>query len=154
MSRLVMLLLLAAPAVAAPVPKAIKKPAVTFQGVWQVVERQNDAKRLPSDGYEFWVITDGEYTIFDGVKDVTAITDPTTKSYRGQWKHANDDPSTFDTHGKFDNIGRLELDGDTLRIGFDISDGKVKARPAAAQPRLGVAYIQFKRVDDPKLKAK
>lgn len=153
MGRLLVLLVCVAPLVAAPVPKALKGKS-TLHGLWEVVERRNDDKPLTKTGREIWVIDENGYAIYDGLKEVADILDPAVKPYRAKWRHTGEDPSAFDTFGGSDNVGKAELDGDTLRIGFDIHDRKVKVRPAEAKPGVGVAYIHFKRVDDPRPQAK
>jgi len=153
MGRFAIMLLCSAPVLAAPVPKALKKVTPTLQGVWELVERRNDDKPVGIVGKEFWVIDETGYAIYRGVKNVTAILDPAVKPHLGKWKHTGDDPTAFDTFGGgVDNTGRLELDSDFMKIGFDLT--YKENRPAEAKAAVGVGYILFKRVDDPRLKAK
>lgn len=153
MGRLVLLLLCAAPALAAPVPKVVKQ-AATLDGTWEVVERRNDGVLLEPTGREFWVFDGGQYSLFDGLKDESELADPKRKPFSGRRVVPDpQDATAIDLdEGPHHNISRMALDGDTLHIAITIARNQV--RPAEAKPGQGVAYIKFQRVDPAKLKAK
>ena len=83
MNRLIVLLLCAAPLVAAPVPKAKDKEPPTLDGAWEVVDRQNDGKPVKAPPREFWVFGADTYSIFSGIKDETELTDPNRRTLLG-----------------------------------------------------------------------
>jgi hypothetical protein len=149
MGRCVFLLLVfTLPLCAAPVPKVAKpKGEPSVNGTWQVVERVNNGRPIRSRDCECWVF-------YDGMKDASGVNDPGNEVLTGARLNPDgQDPTALDLmEGRNRDSSRLLLDGDTLHVAIGI-DGK-KTRPAEAKPGVGVAYILFKRADDPRPKAK
>jgi uncharacterized protein (TIGR03067 family) len=155
MSRFSLLIVLvtASPFFAAPVPK-VKEKKPTLQGVWEVVERQNDGKPLTGRPREFWTINGTDIAMRFG-KDESALKDPDPIILWLDQPDA-DDPTAVSVIQKFP-CGqtttcktRVEFDGETVRLGMGSSDNG--PRPAAARPVVGVCYLVLKRVDEAKLK--
>jgi uncharacterized protein (TIGR03067 family) len=153
MGRFLVLLVCASSVLAAPVPKVKAKP--TLEGTWEVVERQHDGKPHGHPNIrERWVFsgTDIEVQYLKQDEDVKTysaklrlvvpdVTEPTAIEV---WQESEKKPRI--------SSGRVEFDGDRVRVAFAVSE---KARhPKDAKPGVGVAYIEFKRVDESKLKAK
>lgn len=149
-----LMLVVAAPVGAAPVPKALKKQPLLC-GVWVVVDRQNNGTRIDWKKQEFWVFDTDEIRFYDGIPAEVPPNDEAYREVTEKWVFPDStDPTALDAgvgEPTF-NIGRVECDGDTLRIAFalELRNG----RPVAVTPSVGVAYIEFRRVDPEKLKAK
>jgi len=145
MRPLFVLLLFALPAVAAPVPKALKaKP--TMDGVWEWVEFNG------SDGTMKFTIPKPTFRRIDG--DRISLGKPSVEEVLReelrQTLHVRDEQQphlrTYDTGGvKYSSV--VELDGDTLRWCFSLDP---KATITECKPANGVYYYVFKRVTDAK----
>lgn len=112
-------LLLACAAVAAPVPKALKKPA-TLQGDWRIVGEERNGQPAPrgTSSTSLWRVSEGRLVLisegrtgpdreFDGV----LITTPGDGTRPGAFEY------TLHRNG-YNRRGVFELDGDTLRVAF------------------------------------
>lgn len=143
MRPLTVLLLLAVPAWAAPVPKALKK-AVTADGVWEWVEFNG------SDGKMQYTIPKPMYRRIDGDR-ISIGKSSVEEVLREELKHTigvRDEQQphlrTFDAGGvKYSAV--LQLDGDTLRWCYALDP---KATITECKPANGVYYYVFERVKD------
>jgi hypothetical protein len=140
MRSLVLLLLLALPAVAAPVPKGIKK-ASSPDGAWYLVEcvgngQPHDVAKMERN----WAV-DGDVMLLGGK----------TQSDRG--KHVSVIPFAIPEPAKpsvrkfSSNWSVVEVSGDTLRFcyAYDTSRELTECKPGP-----GVAYYVFERVKEEK----
>jgi len=141
MRPLIVLLLFAVPAVAAPVPKTLKK-AATADGVWEWVEfNGNDGKmgyNIPKPTYwriEGDLISTGKRTVDELFS--TPLTHTMTVR-DGQQPNLR----TFDTGGTKYSAA-MELDGDTLRWCYATDP---KQTITECKPANGVYYYVFKRM--------
>jgi uncharacterized protein (TIGR03067 family) len=142
---LALLIVLAVPAFAAPVPKGVKKKEVTLEGDWRLDTEERDGKVGQRTGsHNLWRVTDGQMTLIaennpQGQKKeyptalVTAAVDGTSLR-------------TFDytvLENKYQRNGVCAVDGDTLKIAF----GKEpKTRPDKLTSEGGGYLYTFKRV--------
>jgi uncharacterized protein (TIGR03067 family) len=138
MRTAVTLLLIVLPAIAAPVPKALKKPPQSPDGTWHLEEFHTDGQvgaveQVTRD----WVIA-GEH-IFAGRQTEPAHGDKGPPNFtvadesnpqRRKWGNC---PAVFE----------LDRDGDTLRCCY-AHDGRKEMTECKPQP--GVYYYVFKRV--------
>lgn len=141
----------AASAVAAPVPKELKKKPV-LDGTWQVVECSYHAEKDGQTPYNVWTLR-GEEMAALHVKDADELRgyedDNKPYAYTFTLRLPNpDDPTVFDatsrSTGKV-HRGRLALDGDSLKVCYN-SDPNDE-RPAACERGPGMIYHSFKRID-------
>ncbi len=141
MRPLFVLLLLALPVFAAPVPKALKK-AATADGVWEWVEFNG------SDGTMKYTIPKPTFRRIDG--DRISFGKPSVEEVLReeltQTLHVRDEQQphlrTYDTGGvKYSSV--VELDGDTLRWCYSLD---LNATITECKPAAGVYYYEFKRV--------
>lgn len=145
MRPLVVTLLLAFPAVAAPVPKALKAKA-TMDGVWEWVEFNGN------DGKMQYAIKKPTYWRIEG--DRISVSKPSLEEVRAaelkntirvrdeQQPHLR----TYDTGIVGTTYSAvMELDGDTLRWCFAIDS---KQTVTECKPAGGVYYYVFQRVKD------
>ena len=134
------LLLFAAPLVAAPVPKALKKAPVTLDGSWRWETQENNGKVSPAPNGDFclWRVAGDTMTLASekgGMRDEPCKFVSETNA---------DGVRTFDytvNSNGYHRRGVCELDGDTLRVAWTTHD-----TPAVPN---GVVYV-FKRVTDSK----
>jgi hypothetical protein len=135
MRALFAVLLVALSAVAAPVPKALKKPPVTIDGYWYLVELNVDGVKRPSleKTARHWLV-EGDRVSNDmhgrpSGRDSTnwTIRDPQRPHLR-MW-------------GTFPAV--IEADGDTLRACYPI-DGRKDL--TECKPEKGIAYYVYERV--------
>ena len=140
-----LVLLSTAFAVAAPVPKGVKKKEASLEGDWRLEAEERDGKAGQRTGtHNLWRVTDGQMTLIaennpQGQKKeyptalVTAPVDGTSLR-------------TFDytvLENKYQRNGVCELDGDTLKIAF----GKTPTtRPDKLTSENGGYLYTFKRV--------
>lgn len=135
------------PAVAAPVPKAIKQKSPALDGRWQIVEMNSYQQDLTAQNPWVWDI-DGE-TVTTRVRDKEgglSLHDPRTAvtlvrptgGGADEVDHIRDDgtPMRFP--------GRLKVDGDELVLCFVNPDGTC---PDELKPGRAVYYYRFKRVN-------
>lgn len=139
MRPLLLLTLFALPAVAAPVPKALKNgPPPSPDGAWVLAEFSSDgAAPAPPTGMVIdWVIA-GEH-IFAGVKVEPA------HGAKGQANFTIRDPDRphLRTWGTLPAVYDVSRDGDTLRVCY-AHDGRKEL--TECKPQMGVHYYQFKR---------
>lgn len=135
MRLLLAVLLLATPLVAAPVPKSVKKPAVSYDGKWKLVEFSWDGEQgvFRNNMVTVWTV-EGE-TMYIGPKGATNVThkllvpDPAKPNVR-QFGQIDTRPAL------------LELDGDTLKFCVSLSSAEVKE----CVPGKGVNYYSFTRL--------
>ena len=129
------LLMLSAPLVAAPVPKALKKQPVSYDGKWKLVEfwwgeekgvfRENMATVWTLEGEKMYIGPKGA----NNVTHKLLISDPAKPNVR-QFGQIETRPTL------------LELDGDTLKLCKSLSDAEVKE----CVPGKGVNYYVFTRL--------
>ena len=142
-ATLVFLLLLVAPVVAAPVPKAVKKQA-TADGVWRVTEFNGHNGKIQANavGY-YWMVAGDRMSNGKRTPEELSATDlPTTFRVRDA-----DNPHLREmvvtTNVKFSSV--FVLDGDTLRWAYatDPTQTITECRPAD-----GVYYYVLERVKE------
>ena len=152
------LLLCAAPAFAAPVPKV--KPVV-LDGTWQMTENDFYGPRTPDDLWTLWVIAGGKLYVVrdrDMLKRLNDGEKTEAVAFEIRFPDAKDS-SAFDlvqTAGKPGDekvyAGRLELKDDRLTLCYPVSASE--KRPAGCRRADGLSWNAFKRVGDPKTTAK
>ena len=149
MRTLLALFLFAAPLVAAPVPKALKKrPAL--DGVWQVVEWHSGNAQLQLTDEVLWKI-DGETLAVEGKNTATpagfvANANRTMKKPEGGADNAID-YTILPTDGSRPSFrpSVFEVDGDTFTI--CLTDTHNGPRPAECKPSGDTVTYVLKRVD-------
>jgi uncharacterized protein (TIGR03067 family) len=142
----------ASAAVAAPVPKSIKKPAPTLDGTWEVVEYHSNGRKVNSAVTTRWVI-DGQTLTIERVNKGggAMIKAAATIAYslvkpEGGADNALDYTITYNngvTPPRI-NPGVTEVDGDTLKFCYSLAGGE---RPKDCTPAQGNMVYVFKRVD-------
>jgi uncharacterized protein (TIGR03067 family) len=149
MRTLVTLLVFAAPLVAAPVPKALKK-ADALGGEWQVVEWHLDGERMQLSDDIRWVI-DGEQVAVAGKKEAVPVgfqSDVTRQIKRTEGGEANAvEYIMTPTDGGRPTVrpAVIELTADTFKLCMtDMHNGP---RPTACAPAVGTIMFVLKRVE-------
>jgi hypothetical protein len=143
--RLLFLLLSAVPALAAPVPKALKAKATT-DGIWEWVGFNGHDGRInyaiPKPSYKR--IAGDRISGFK--RSPADLTDESLAHHIRVRDDQQPNLRTYDIDGaKYSAV--VELDGDTLRLAYatDPQQAITECKPAA-----GVYYYEFKRVKDEK----
>lgn len=155
MFRLAVLVAVAASAaaVAAPVPKSIKKPAPSLDGTWEVVEYHSSGRKINSATTIRWVI-DGQTLQIERInKGGGAVIRPAaTIAYslvkpEGGADNALDYTITYNNGvtPPRTNPGITEVDGDTLKFCWNLTAGG--ERPTDCTPAQGNMVYIFKRLD-------
>jgi uncharacterized protein (TIGR03067 family) len=156
MGRVVSLLLLALPLVAAPVPKA--KPQLN--GVWEMTENDLHGQRKPEDLWILWVIDGGKLNVVrdrDMLKAFQAGDKTEALDFEIRFPDPKD-PSAFDLVRVVEEKGKETLPGR-----WDLTEGKLTLcyclkptdkRPAVCQREDGLSWNVFKLTDAPLPKAK
>jgi uncharacterized protein (TIGR03067 family) len=143
----------AAAAVAAPVPKSIKKSAPTLDGTWEVVEYHSSGRKINSATTIRWVI-DGQTLQIERINKGggAAIRPVNTIAYSlvkpdGGADNALDYTITYNNGvtPPRTNPGIIEADGDTLKFCYTLNGNG--ERPADCTPAQGNMVYIFKRVD-------
>jgi uncharacterized protein (TIGR03067 family) len=137
-------------AVAAPVPKALKKPAVTIEGSWRMQSQESGGQPTPPNkgDYNLWVVDGGTMTLIreDNAGKEGVYPCRFTSETNG------DGVRTFeykvDQNG-YHRRGVCELDGDTLRVAFG-TDSKTPPKAVKGEGGSGVTLYTFQRVTDSK----
>jgi uncharacterized protein (TIGR03067 family) len=146
-------LLVAAAAVAAPVPKEVKKKEVKLDGRWEVVEYHSNGNKVNSAFTITWVIDGQNLTIErSNPKGGGALGRPVGITYSlvkpdGGSANALDYTYTYTNNANPPRImpGVFEQDGDTLKFCWTITPSG--ERPAKCEPAQGTILYVFKRVD-------
>jgi uncharacterized protein (TIGR03067 family) len=126
-------------ALAAPVPKELKKAGdeTTVLGAWESVVADYSLKPGAAGAvFRFAAEGKGGVTPPPGMGNEISATytiDPTANPKRFEWKLGGAGTASVATY---------ELDGDTLKLAF----GEAGKQPAAAAPAQGVSYYELKRV--------
>jgi uncharacterized protein (TIGR03067 family) len=147
--RTALALLFVAPlALAAPVPKEVKKQRPTMDGTWEVVEYHTNGKKSDRTVFTRWVIA-GESLRIDRT-DAAELAPPTysLKKPDGGADDALDYVITYPNAArqKRTNPGVFEVDGDTFKFCWTTSG----ERPAECKPARGNVMYVFKRVEGDK----
>jgi len=128
---LLVVLLFALPAVAAPVPKALTKPPPSPNGVWKLVETNADGKLVPGGRTpEYWVIDREAVGI--GTREL-----PIPQSNRASDLVAYD-PTRPHLRKWAGFYAVVEVTGDTLVICHNITHG-----PELTASKTGVGFRRF-----------
>ena len=137
MRPLVILLLFALPAAAAPVPKGVKKkPVGSPDGVWVLVKFSSDGKEpAPPQGMALDWVVEGEYI------HVNTKFEPAHHA-KGAPNFTVRDPARPNLRMWGDRVAAFEVDGDTLRACY-AHDGRKELTECRPQP--GVHYYVFER---------
>ena len=144
--------LLASVAVAAPVPKDLKKKEVSLNGSWEVVEWHSNGNKVNSTVAMKWVIDGQTLTIERQNKGGGLIGKPANISYT-LVKPDGGAPNALDYTINYANglnpcrsmPGVFEVDGDSLKFCYaSLVNGE---RPAKCEPAQGTVLYVFKRVD-------
>lgn len=144
------LLLLAAPLLAAPVPKDLKKKDVRLDGKWEAVEYYYNGKIVLNNVVVTWVI-DGEKLSIDQVaRGVGQVGDTADVTYAlvkpdGGAANAIDYTYTNTSTPKRTIPGVFELEADSLK--FCWTNAASGERPTECKPSLGTGMYVFKRKD-------
>ena len=132
-----LILLLAMPAAAAPVPKGIKKNS-TPDGTWKLVEFWSNGQKGTAQGMTSVWVLEGE-AFYVGPKQKSSY-----------WQLTIPDPNnpkvrrfTYGRTGTSSYPAAVEVDGDTLRFAYG-SSGTVSV--TEAKPAANVYYYEFTRV--------
>ena len=135
MLRSLAFLLLAAPlALAAPVPKELKRnDERNILGTWDMVVHSHNGGQAGAQSVKWRLEPDGKAFIMN--PGDTAI---------GYKLHPEMSPKGFDWQWPTSlHLGRYELDGDTLKV--VITSGAATVRPGELKPGPDVIYCEFKR---------
>lgn len=132
MRQLVLIALLAGWAVAAPVPKAVRKKtddADLLVGTWKPVEGRNEWFEFTPDGkMKAWNTGGSAATGLTYTWTIDPTTDPKSMTLGNTVKQP-----------QWDCI--YQLDGDTLRFSYNIAG----QRPAKIEPAIGQHYCDLRR---------
>ncbi len=141
MRPLIVLLLFALPALAAPVPKALKKPS-SPDGAWHLVAVNSDGKKGSVENMgRYWLVRGETVTLGRPHTDPDrqppqvcelTIPDPTRPHLR-----------RFGAESQFLSV--LEVEGDILRFCYAY-DGRKEL--TECKPDKGIAYYVFERVKE------
>ena len=139
-----LVLLLGAAALAAPVPKAVKKPVESLDGVWKIETEERDGQASPraSSDYNVWRVTGGQLVLVSAQRDeyTAALTSEELDGGLRSFEY------TGAANG-YHRRGVYQLDGDTLQIAFSLDP---KTRPVKmTSENKGFVYT-FKRVQPEK----
>lgn len=147
-----------ATALAAPVPKEVKKQVPKLDGTWEVTEQHSRGNKLNVTTTTRWTI-DGESLTIEraNAKGVpikgTTITYTLVKPGDGEG-NALDYVLTYNNGGPAPRTypGIYQLDGDTLKFCYVPTAGKAGAvqRPTECKPDESNILFVFKRVDPAK----
>lgn len=153
MFRLAVLFVATAAAVAAPVPKSIKKAPPSLDGTWEVVEYHSNGRKVNSALTTRWVI-DGQTLQIERINKGgggAIIRPANTIAYSlvkpdGGADNALDYTITYNNGvtPPRTNPGIIETDGDTLKFAYSLTGGE---RPKDSTPAQGNMVYIFKRVD-------
>lgn len=149
--QLLALLFVPALAVAAPVPKSLKKPS-PLDGRWDVVAMNFDGVDATAMNPDVWVIRGEKVTRFSKGRDGTL------HPLAPQFAYALERGAEADHINYVFGAGRVGAmqysalftqDGDTLTLAHGTTSDK--PRPSDLKPGRGITVLQFKRVaDEPK----
>jgi uncharacterized protein (TIGR03067 family) len=148
MRTLLTLLLLALPAVAAPVPKALKKNPHPLNGKWVVVEWHTDEARLGVSDTIYWTI-DGDSLSVRGVRDevpegfLANVSRTITRPDGGADNAIDFNIAFADGSATIRRPAVIDLDGD--RLSLCMSDTHNGTRPAECKPARGTIMYVLKR---------
>lgn len=148
MIRSLLPLLLAAPlAVAAPVPKELRKAALPLDGKWKVTAYESNGRPVNSTVIlgQMWAFRGGELAITrtTAVKGAAGLP-PNKVGVRADAKTGEFD-YVFATGTV--RLGRYEIRGDTLTVCLSLSTGPMSERPANLDGGQGTLRYTFKRAD-------
>jgi uncharacterized protein (TIGR03067 family) len=134
-------------AVAAPVPKAVKAKAPAFDGVWELVQQNNNNSEVPKISPWKWEIAGEELYRHWGNGDGTFRRE-TQNCWLVRPKDGGPDDVDYVTgHDRQSATytARAVVEGDEMTVCW--TDGN-RGRPADLKPGPGVNYYRFKRVSD------
>jgi hypothetical protein len=137
MRPLFALLLFALPALAAPVPKALKKPSQSLDGYWYLTEAvENGVPQVVGNSY-------CRHTLIRGEKYASAMSGRPKPSDDEDFKMLDPDRPQLRLWQARPSV--FEADGDTLR-GCFATDGR--AELTECQPGKGVTYYVYERMKE------
>ena len=147
MHRAAVVMVFAAVAVAAPVPKAVKPKATNFDGTWELVEQSNDNRPVATISPWRWTIDGDALTRASGTGDGSfrPYTQPAL-FVRPADAQSNEMDYVPDA-GRRESVcpGRAVIENDEFVVCWTSAG---KPRPAELKPGPGVNYYRFKRVKD------
>jgi uncharacterized protein (TIGR03067 family) len=147
---LLALLLVPALAVAAPVPKAVKRPP-SLDGRWELVELVAGGRDVAGSNPWVWEVRGEQLTQYHRQPDGTLRPDESgvRRLVQPAGGGAEDlDYTTTDAAGEFVYHGLAAVDGDELVVCYPTV--AAAPRPAERKAGLGVNYCRFRRVTDEK----
>lgn len=155
MGRFLILVMIATPLAAAPVPKAVKKPPPQ-DGLWLAVEEAYEGRLTSDVEWTVWVIDGEDLTLLQNTKtfrQFEAGEKPPCHTYTLRFPDAKD-PLAFDlmTGGNEYHAGRMEVTKDTLAVCYSYKPST--KRPTSVAPGDDVIYFSMKRLDRETLKTK
>jgi uncharacterized protein (TIGR03067 family) len=141
-----LLFLLTLPLAAAPVPKALKKPAATLDGHWrwESQETNGQVSQAPASDYCLWQVAGDTMTLVNEKRTLKDEPCGFVSEVKG------DGVRTFEykvNSNGYHRRGVCELDGDTLRVAYT---GDNAAPPPAVKSGPGVTVYTLRRVTDSK----
>jgi uncharacterized protein (TIGR03067 family) len=148
--RSLLVLLLAVPLVAAPVPKALKKKAPALDGTWKIVEWYSGDTRMQLTDEVIWTV-DGENLAVEG--KVKGAPDGFVPNATRTMRKPDDGPDNAldytitPTDGSRQSFrpAVYELDGDTFKI--CLTDSHNGPRPTECKPDGRTVMYVLKRVE-------
>lgn len=141
------LLVVSAAAVAAPVPKSLKRSPPNFNGKWMLVRQNNGDREVPQISPWIWEINGEELVLQwpngDGTFRKNQHASALVRPPDGQADEVNYvyDPK----NGGRPSLGRATVEDGEFVIAW--TDGG-RPRPAEIKPGPGVNYYRFKRMPD------
>jgi len=135
-------------AVAAPVPKAVKAKAPAFDGVWELVQQNNNDREVGKLNPWRWEINGDELVRHWGNGDGSFRREKQNCWFvkpEGGGADEMDYVTGFDKNSSSTYKTRVVTDGNEMTVCW--GDGS-RTRPAELKPGPGVNYYRFKRVSD------
>jgi hypothetical protein len=134
---------------AAPIPKSLKKKAVSLEGRWLLAGTSYNGQSLNGNGNQHWIITDEELSIEDGNGGIRRNNGVNYKLAKVEGEGDNCVDWTIEyTNGRVSNYvyrGRVKFEEDAFDFAFS-TNGRDSVRPDTVEAGPNRYLYSFKRV--------